>query len=172
MRKNFLLSAIVLFTLNLSAQKTYIWCGTLIDGISDEPKKNMTIVIEKNKIVAVENGFSAVGANDKSIDLKSKTVTPGWIDCHVHLSHETNPNRYLERFQLDDVDYAYRSVVYAKRTLMAGFTTVRDAGGNVVINLKKAINQEFLKVHALSRQEHPSVLQVRTATPPTVIAAI
>ena len=60
MRKNFLVFIILLLTLNLSAQKTYIWCGTLIDGISDEPKKNMTIVIEKNKIVAVENGFSNV----------------------------------------------------------------------------------------------------------------
>jgi imidazolonepropionase-like amidohydrolase len=135
----------LLLTLNLSAQKTYIWCGTLIDGISDEPKKNMTIVIEKNKIVSVENGFSPSGANDKSIDLKTKTVTPGWIDCHVHLSHETSPNAYIERFQLNDVDYAYRSVVYAKRTLMAGFTTVRDAGGSVVISLKKAINQGIIE---------------------------
>jgi len=141
MRKNFLLFIILLLTLNLTAQKTYIWCGTLIDGISDEPKKNMTIVIEKNKIVAIENGFSNAGAGDKSVDLKTKTVTPGWIDCHVHLSHETSPNAYIERFQLNDVDYAYRSVVYAKRTLMAGFTTVRDAGGSVIISLKKAINQ-------------------------------
>ena len=141
MRKNFLLFIILLLTLNLTAQKTLIWCGTLIDGISDEPKKNMTIVIEKNKIVAIENGFPNAGTNDRTIDLKTKTVTPGWIDCHVHLSHETNPNAYIERFQLSDVDYAYRSVVYAKRTLMAGFTTVRDAGGAVVISLKKAINQ-------------------------------
>src|SRR4030095_21720 len=122
MRKNFLVSSILLFTLNLSAQKTFIWCGILIDGLSDEPKKSMTIVIEKNKIVSLENGFSAAGANDKTIDLKTKTITPGWIDCHVHLSHETNPNAYIERFQLNDVDYAYRSVVFAKRTLMAGFT--------------------------------------------------
>jgi len=145
MRKNFLISIILLLTLNLSAQKTYIWCGTLIDGISNEPKTNMTIVIEKNKILAVENGYSTAGSNDKTIDLKTKTVTPGWIDCHVHLSHETNPNGYIERFQLNDVDYAYRSVVYAKRTLMAGFTTVRDAGGGVVISLKKAINQGLME---------------------------
>jgi hypothetical protein len=58
MRKNFLAFIILLLTLNLSAQKIYIWCGTLIDGVSDEPKKNMTVVIEKNKIIAVENGFS------------------------------------------------------------------------------------------------------------------
>jgi len=92
MKKNFLLSLAVCIALQLSAQKTFIWCGILIDGVSDEPKKNMTIVVEKNKIVAVENGFSTTGTNDNVIDLKTKTVTPGWIDCHVHLSHETNPN--------------------------------------------------------------------------------
>lgn len=145
MRKIFPLFLNILIVAQLSAQKTFIWCGSLIDGISDEPKKNMTIVIEKNKIVAVENGYSAVGTSDKSIDLKTKTVTPGWIDCHVHLSHETNPNVYLEQFQLNDVDYAYRSVVFAKRTLMAGFTTVRDAGGNIVISLKKAINKGLIE---------------------------
>jgi imidazolonepropionase-like amidohydrolase len=145
MRNLFPILFILFFTCQLSAQKTYIWCGTLIDGISDEPKKNMTIVIEKNQIVAIENGFSNPGTNDKSIDLTTKTVTPGWIDCHVHLSHETNPNVYLEEFQLNDVDYAYRSVVFAKRTLMAGFTTVRDAGGEVIISLKKAINRGLIE---------------------------
>ena len=145
MRKTFLFAFISILSFHLSAQKTYIWCGTLIDGISNEPKKNITIIIEKNKIVSIENGFSAAGTNDKTIDLKTKTVTPGWIDAHVHLSHETNPNRYLEGFQLNDVDFAYRSVVFAKRTLMAGFTTVRDAGGGIVISLKKAINQGLIE---------------------------
>jgi imidazolonepropionase-like amidohydrolase len=143
-RLNYVL-LILAIGLQASAQKTYIWCGTLIDGISNEPKKNMTIVIEKNKITAVQNGFANAAAGDKTIDLKTKTVTPGWIDAHVHLSHETNPNNYLEKFQLNDVDYAYRSVVYAKRTLMAGFTTVRDAGGSIVISLKKAINQGLIE---------------------------
>src|ERR1051325_10610057 len=91
MRKSFLFFIVALSVLQLSAQKTYIWCGSLIDGISDEPKKNMTIVIEKNKIVSVETGLSKMGSNDKVIDLTTKTVMPGWIDCHVHLSHETNP---------------------------------------------------------------------------------
>lgn len=124
----------------LQAQKTYIWCGTLIDGISNDAKTNMTIVIEGNKILSIESGFTKGAANDKTIDLKTKTVTPGWMDMHVHLSSETNPNRYLEAFQLNDADYAYRSVGFAKKTLLAGFTTVRDAGGSVIISLKKAIN--------------------------------
>ena len=135
----------IFFTLSLSAQKTCIWCGTLIDGISDEPKKNMTIVVEKNKIIAIENGFSKAGTNDKTIDLKTKTVTPGWMDLHVHLTGETNPNHYLEEFQLNDADYAYQSVGIAERTLMAGFTTVRDAGGGIVIiSLKKAVNKGII----------------------------
>jgi len=145
MRKIFPLFFMTLILVQVSAQKTFIWCGTLVDGISDDVKKNMTIVVEKNKIIAIENGFSSPGSNDKSIDLKTKTVTPGWIDCHVHLSHETSPNNYLEEFQLNDADYAYRSVVFSKRTLMAGFTTVRDAGGQVVISLKKAINKGIIE---------------------------
>jgi imidazolonepropionase-like amidohydrolase len=144
MRKLFPAFLIALISSQLSAQKIYIWCGTLIDGISGDPRNNMTIVIEKNKIISVESGYTSISGDDKSIDLKTKTVMPGWIDCHVHLSHETNPNVYLEEFQLNDVDYAYRSVVFAKRTLMAGFTTVRDAGGEVVISLKKAINRGLI----------------------------
>src|SRR4030095_12971812 len=146
MRKNFLLFLALLLFVNLSAQKTYIWCGSLIDGVSDEAKKNMTIIIEKNKIVVVENGFTAAGANDKTIDLKVKTVMPGWIDCHVHLESETNPNLYLERFTLNPADYAFQSVVFSERTLMAGFTTVRDLGGTGVnISLRNAINKGLIK---------------------------
>src|SRR4029450_9386836 len=112
----------------------------------DVPKTSMTIVIEKNKIIAVENGYSAVGVNDKSIDLKTKTVTPGWIDCHVHMEGETNPNAYLERFTLNPADYAFQSVVFSERTLMAGFTTVRDLGGTGVnISLRNAINKGLIK---------------------------
>jgi imidazolonepropionase-like amidohydrolase len=144
MRKLLFSLVILVSGLQVSAQKTYIWCGTLIDGVSNDARKNMTIVIEKNKILSVENGFSAAGTNDKTIDLKTKTVTPGWIDAHVHLSYQTSRNNYLENFELNDADYAYRSVVYADRTLMAGFTTVRDAAGPIVISLKKAINQGLI----------------------------
>jgi imidazolonepropionase-like amidohydrolase len=146
MKKIPLILLTFLLSFQLSAQKTYIWCGTLIDGISDEPKKNMTIVIEKNKIVSVENGFTSASPGDKAIDLKSKTVTPGWIDCHVHLESETNPNQYLERFTLNPADYAFQSVVFSERTLMAGFTTVRDVGGSGVnISLRNAINKGLIK---------------------------
>lgn len=141
MRKIFLL-VFVLIAGYLSAQKTYIWCGTLIDGVSDEPKKNMTIVIEKDKITAVESGFSNPGQQDKSIDLKSMTVTPGWIDMHVHLESETKKGNVADKFILNPPDIAFESLKYANVTLMAGFTTVRDLGGTGVnISLRNAINR-------------------------------
>ncbi len=79
MKKILLSITCLLFITFIYAQKTYIWCGTLIDGISNEPKKNMTIVLEKNKIVAVEHGFSNKTSASPApeiniIDLKTKTV--------------------------------------------------------------------------------------------------
>jgi imidazolonepropionase-like amidohydrolase len=127
-------------------QRTYIWCGTLIDGINDEPKKNVTIIIEKNKIVGIENGYSVARTTDSVINLKTKTVTPGWMDMHVHLEEETNPNRYLEEFTLNPADIAFQSVKFSEVTLMTGFTTVRDLGGtNVNIALRNAINKGLIK---------------------------
>lgn len=135
-----------LCAITLNAQKTYIWCGTLIDGIGNEPRKSMTIVLEKNKILAIESGYSKTAVGDQAIDLKTKTVTPGWIDCHVHLEDETNPNIYLQRFTMNPADYAFQSVVFAERTLMAGFTTVRDLGGSGVnVALRNAINKGLVK---------------------------
>ncbi len=141
----------LLFSTAVQAQKTYIWCGTLIDGVSNEAKKNMTIVIEKNKITAVENGFSKPGASDPSaplriIDLKTKTVMPGWIDMHVHLEHETSATQYMEKFTLNAADYAFMSVRFSETTLLTGFTTVRDLGGTGVnISLRNAINKGIIK---------------------------
>ncbi|MBL7742400.1 MAG: amidohydrolase family protein [Chitinophagaceae bacterium] len=102
----------------------------------------MTIIIEKDKITGVENGFSKAGATDKVIDLKTKTVTPGWIDMHVHMENETKKGNVADKFIQNPPDIAFESVGYAKVTLMAGFTTVRDLGGNGVnISLRNAINK-------------------------------
>jgi len=130
----------------VQAQKTLIWCGTLVDGTQAAPKKNMTIVVEKNKIVSVQEGFTTATSMDKTIDLKNKTVTPGWIDMHVHLEEEINPNRFLQSFTQNPADIAFGSVRFAETTLMTGFTTVRDLGGTGVnISLRNAINKGLLK---------------------------
>jgi imidazolonepropionase-like amidohydrolase len=142
MKKILLVSICFVFLSISHAQKTYIWCGTLIDGISNEPRKNMTIVVEKNKIIVVENGFSKPGTADKTIDLKTKTVTPGWIDMHVHFEGETKKGNLADRFTLNPTDVAFESLKYANVTLMAGFTSVRDLGGSGVnISLRNAINK-------------------------------
>lgn len=147
MRKIFLsLLIIALSVLPGYAQKTYIWCGTLVDGISAEPRKNITIVVEGNKIINVAEGYSSAGNNDITIDLKTKTVTPGWIDMHVHMETETNPNRYLQNITNNPADYAFESVKFSEITLMTGFTTVRDLGGTGVnISLRNAINKGWIK---------------------------
>lgn len=130
----------VVFT--ASAQKTIIHCGNLIDGKSNEVQTQMTVVIEGNKITSVQKGFTKPGSDEKLIDLSQKTVMPGLIDMHVHLEGETNKDQSLQRFTLNDADIAFKSTVFAKKTLMAGFTTVRDLGGSGVnIALRNAISQ-------------------------------
>ena len=130
------------FAMSCFAQKTYIQCGRLIDGISNTSQTEMTIVVEGKTITSVQKGYTSGSSADKVIDLKNKTVMPGLIDCHVHLENEHNKNTLIEGFTLTDADVAYHAAVYAKRTLMAGFTTVRDLGGSGVnISLRKAIRQ-------------------------------
>jgi imidazolonepropionase-like amidohydrolase len=124
------------------AQKTIIHCGGLIDGKLDQVQQQVSIVVEGNKIVSIQKGFTKPGTDEKLIDLSKKTVMPGFIDMHVHLEGETNKDQNLQRFTLNDADVAFRSTVFAKKTLMAGFTTVRDLGGSGVnIALRNAINQ-------------------------------
>lgn len=126
---------------SLSSARTLVYAGTLIDGIADAPKKEMTVVIDGDRIVAVQAGYTAAAAGDKVIDLKAATVMPGWIDCHVHLDFQQSPTSYSERFTLNPGDYALHAAYYAKKTLLAGFTTVRNVGdtANSTIALRKAI---------------------------------
>ena len=126
------------------AQTTYLHCGRLIDGVSANAQTEMTIVVEGNKIMDIRKGYqTATGAT--VIDLKNKTVMPGLIDCHVHLSSETSRNRYSEGFTLNPEDFALRAVGYAERTLMQGFTTVRDLGGTIAVSMRNAINGGYIR---------------------------
>ena len=126
---------------SLWSQVTIIHSGKLIDGVSENPKSVFSIIVEKDKIVDVVEGYLDPGQGDKAIDLNSYTVLPGLMDMHVHLSGESNPKKYLERFTMDLDDYAYQSISYAKKTLMAGFTTVRDLGGPINNSLRDAIEK-------------------------------
>jgi imidazolonepropionase-like amidohydrolase len=123
-------------------QKTLIHCGTLIDAVKNEAQSQMTIVVEGKKITAVQKGFSAPSGTDKVIDLKSQTVMPGLTDMHVHIEQETSKGGEIKRYQQNQADVAFDAAKYAKNTLMAGFTSVRDMGGSGVnIALRNAINR-------------------------------
>ncbi len=132
----------LLLTFSIYAQKTYLYCGKLIDTNTGKINTEITIIVENDKIVAVEKGYISVeNKNDIVIDLKNKTVMPGLIDMHVHLEMEFGPTIYMDEFTNNEADIAYNSVNYAKLTLMAGFTTVRDLGGSGVnVSLRNAIN--------------------------------
>lgn len=133
---------LLLITFTVFGQRTIIHCGNLIDGKSNDVVTQMTIVVEGNKIILVDKGFTKPASSDKFIDLSKKTVLPGLIDLHVHLEGETNKDQALQRFTSNKADIAFRSTVFARKTLMAGFTTVRDLGGSGVnISLRNAVNQ-------------------------------
>ena len=141
MRNIFIQVVLLVIAFGSHAQKTLIHCGNLIDGKSNDVQVQMSIVIEGNKIISIQKGFTKPGAGDKLVDLSQKTVMPGFIDLHVHLEGETNKDQVLQKFTLNDADVAFRSTVFAKKTLMAGFTTVRDLGGSGVnIALRNAVN--------------------------------
>ena len=132
----------VLFLMsNIAIGDTLIHAGKVIDGVSETVIENVTIRIEGSRIQNIESGFTDPDQNDTLIDLKDQTVLPGLIDTHVHLTGEYNENSRLKRFISNEADYALDSALYAKKTLEAGFTVVRNLGDtyNVTIALNKAI---------------------------------
>jgi imidazolonepropionase-like amidohydrolase len=144
--KKLLLALLIGNPLLLPAQRTILHCGKLIDVTKGQVLTEYSIVVEGNTITDVLAGYTKPAGADKVIDLTNKTVLPGLIDCHVHMEHETSPTRYQETFTYNPADYAFQSVVFAERTLMAGFTTVRDLGGTGVnISLRNAINKKLIK---------------------------
>jgi len=146
MRNAFRIVGFLLAVQAVNAQQIYLHCGNLVDGKSNDVKQEMTIVIEGNKILRVEKGYVKPGQSDRLIDLRAKTVMPGLIDMHVHLESEVDKDYTLQRFVLNPADVAFRSTVFARRTLMAGFTTVRDLGGTGVNTaLRNAINQRLVE---------------------------
>lgn len=131
-------------TIGIQAQNTYLHCSKIFDSETATYKTgDHTIIVKDNKIVDVTKGLAIPKQEDAIIiDLRQKVVYPGFIDMHVHLDHETSPTRYLDKYQDNKSDQALKSVKFCERTLQAGFTTVRDVGGNGVnIALKNAIDR-------------------------------
>ena len=138
-----LLFLILFLSLSINAQDYYLHSGKLFNSKEGKMLDNMTIIVSGNKIKEIKKGF-VLPENDNSIiiDLKDSTVMPGFIDLHVHIESEYNPEKYLNEFTAEESEIAFSSLKFAKRTLMAGFTTVRDLGGSGVnISLRNAINK-------------------------------
>jgi len=116
--------------------------GTLIDGSGAGPKKNVDVLVKDGVIEAVGANLAAP-AGATTVDLSGYTVLPGFIDCHTHLTFQGGPDSQLRGVTETASDQAIQSTIYARRTLEAGFTTVRNvgAGGFVDVALKQAIDK-------------------------------
>jgi len=103
----------LLSVLSLSAQKTIVHCGKLIDGKSDQVQSRMSIIIEGNQITEINSGYTRGGSDDQVIDLKDKTVMPGLMDMHVHIESQSSPSSQVNGYVLNDADVAYDAQMYA-----------------------------------------------------------
>jgi len=138
MLRSILLAASAAVALNAAASAqdagplTVIHAGHLIAVPGEDVLTEHSILIRDGRIEAVEAGYvTPEGA--EIIDLSDDWVMPGFIDSHVHLRGELNPNRILETVTLSDADVAYDAARNARTTLMSGFTTVQDVGGNLEV---------------------------------------
>ena len=110
---------------------TVIHAGQLMAAPGEERvRSEVSILVRDGVVEAIEDGFlSPEGA--EIVDLSGAFVMPGFIDAHVHITNQAGPARRMSAFTEGAADRAIDGVMYAGRTLMAGFTTVQDVGGNI-----------------------------------------
>jgi imidazolonepropionase-like amidohydrolase len=121
---------------------TIIHAGTLLDRPGRQPRRNATIVVEGGRIAAVEDGFQPAPAGARLIDLSDRFVLPGLIDSHVHLASDRAGVEGQLAAVTDNVALrAHEAAWNARKTLDAGFTTVRNLGDvdGVTLGLRQAI---------------------------------
>ena len=127
------------------AEVTLIHAGELLAVPGQPPSRQMTVIIEGDRITGLQKGFADVeGAT--IIDLSDKFVLPGLMDMHVHLQGELGPNNDRDTLKMSSQLMQMRSLHYARNTLMAGFTTVRDVGssGQEMYAMRDAIERGWV----------------------------
>ncbi len=132
-----------------AADWTIIHAGKLLAVPGGAITENQSVIIKNGRVERVEPGFSATQTLDTAdgdevsvYDLSDYFVLPGLMDMHTHLSFEIGPSAKLESVELSEADYALRAAQFGKRTLMAGFTTVRNlGGGREMLAYRDAVNE-------------------------------
>jgi imidazolonepropionase-like amidohydrolase len=115
------------------ADTTIIHAGELLAVPGEAARSQQTIVVEEDRIVEIRDGYSDTGEFEGEvtvIDLTDQFVLPGLMDMHVHLQGELGPNMDRDSLKMSPQQVEMRSVMYGMRTLLAGFTTVRDVGSS------------------------------------------
>lgn len=143
MKKSLIAITFSLLCSNAIAADVMVNCGATIDVQKQTLTGPRSFEITDGRVSAI-NGTSSA---KETIDLSESTCLPGLIDMHVHLTSQSSPRSYIEGFTLNTADYAFRSVKYAKVTLDAGFTTVRNLGddGTITKSLRGAIAQGLVQ---------------------------
>ncbi|HMB38739.1 MAG TPA: amidohydrolase family protein [Wenzhouxiangellaceae bacterium] len=121
--------------------ETWVRCGDSVDVAEGTLTGAVTLVVIDERIDRVVEGHPEARTDAEFVDVTGLTCLPGLMDMHTHLTSQSSPTRYSEAFTLNEADVALKSTVYARRTLDAGFTTVRDVGDsfNASIALRDAI---------------------------------
>ena len=133
---------IVVFGIAQNSKTTIIKAGKLIDVENGTVLINQMILVRNDSIIQIGNKIN-IPKDATIIDLSNYTVLPGLIDCHTHITGQAGGDYYAAIFRKTPVDVAVTAHIYAKKTLEAGFTTVRDLGSNGLVDvaLRNAINE-------------------------------
>jgi len=137
------LAAVLLFCAPALAETLYLHCGALLDRPGEDPRGRSTVVVADGLIESIRDGFVQPDDDDiRVVNLRGRFVTPGLIDCHTHITGQMSKgSRFIDAVTKSEADVAIQATVYAERTLMAGFTTIRNVGsdGDAAFALRDAI---------------------------------